>query len=289
MKLSIIIVAYYSRKLIGDCLQSVFTYNDLPDGELEVMVVENSPAGEAAAMQAFLEEHFGSKVRFIRNSFNRGYGSGNNEGIRQATGRVVAVMNPDIRLHEPLFGRAIARFEANPDVAMLGFRQLGNQNISFYLNPELYFPVLRSLAEQLTNRMKRFFPRYFFLSGAFLFFDRQKFWAAGGFDEHIFLYMEESDISRRIQHQGYSIQFLPECSYLHLIDDRIGFSADAYRHLLTSLSYYCRKYNFNERKVRKRMLMEVRLKKWVASLLHRAELAAVMERTAEVLLESPDL
>ncbi len=284
MELSVIIVSYYSREMMRECVQSIFDFNDLPDDELEVIVVENSPLDEALAMRELLVQFAGKPVKFIRNDCNRGYGGGNNAGIKQASGKVVAVMNPDIRLHKPLFKRAVEEFKSKNTLAMLGFKQIGNQSISYYLNPEFYFPLLRSFVERVANRMNRFNSRYFFLSGAFVFFDRQKFWDAGGFDEAIFLYMEEADISHRIRERAYSIQFIAGYSYLHLIDERVGFTAKAYRHLLDSLSYYCEKYNFNERKIRNRMLFEHRFKKKVARLLGRVELEAVMNSNIEVLL-----
>lgn len=40
MELSVIIVSYYSREMMRECLQSIFDFNDLPDDELEVIVVE---------------------------------------------------------------------------------------------------------------------------------------------------------------------------------------------------------------------------------------------------------
>ena len=59
-----------------------------------------------------------------------------------------------------------------------------------------------------------------FLSGAFLLLDKTRFEKIGMFDENIFLYCEESDITKRALQHGYSTDFLSDVTYDHLIDDR---------------------------------------------------------------------
>ena len=44
IKLSVIIVTYNSEKDIFDCLQSLYANNNLNEGELEVIVVDNNSA-----------------------------------------------------------------------------------------------------------------------------------------------------------------------------------------------------------------------------------------------------
>ena len=288
MKLSVIIVTYLSQDLIGDCISSVFRFNDLDEDELEVIVVENSPLREATAMAAYLEERFGGKVTVLVNDSNRGYGHGNNLGISYATGDIVAVMNPDVRLVEPLFGRALEAFQHHKRLGALGFKQLGNRDISYFLNPEYYFPVLRTIAERLTNKLNVYFSRYFFLSGAFIFFDRKKFDAVGGFDDGMFLYYEEPDIIKRLLGGGFKVYYSSKASYHHMIDDRLGFSPSAFRCLLTSLQYYFTKYGIDSRKVFARMRSEYRLKRYVARLMGRTELESLMNETISIVNENRD-
>lgn len=286
VKLSVIIVAYYSRELIDDCIRSVWQYNDLGPEELEILVVENSPEEEANAMREYLNENYGKGVRLLVNDGNRGYGSGNNLGISNSQGSIVAVMNPDIRLTEPLFGDALARFGADTELGVLGYKQKGNRDISFYLNPELYFPVFRTVVEIATNRLNIYLQKYFYLSGAFMLFNKEKFTAAGSYDESIFLYFEEPDIIRRMHALNYRVQYCKQKSYMHLIDGRIGFSVRAFRVLISSLRYYLNKHGFKEDWVIKRMRMEYKLKRTIARLTGRTELFKLMNETIAVVDES---
>ncbi len=288
MKLSVIIVTYLSQELIGDCLNSIFRHNDLPDEELEVIVVENSPAREAKAMAAYIYDRFQDRVKVIVNSGNLGYGSGNNLGIMHSSGDVVAVMNPDVRLSEPLFKHALNTFQQHPRLSLLGYKQLGNRDLSFYLNPEFRIPVLHTIAERLTNKWNLFLQSCFYLSGAFVFFDKTKFLAVGGYDETIFLYIEEADITQRLKKAGYHMYYNSSISYHHLIDNRIGFSPEAYKIRMESLKYYFEKYGFNKQKMFSRMLRELKLKCWVAKLFGRDQQIELLDKTIKVMYENWD-
>ncbi len=286
MKLSVIIVTYLSGDLIAECIDSVFRYNDLNPEELEVIVVENSPLQEAEAMEAYLRKQYADSIRIIINNHNMGYGAGNNIGIANATGDHVLIMNPDVRITEPMFKKALEWFDRKPKLALLGFSQIGNRNISYYLFPELRIPLLQTLIERLSNRVKVFIPSFFYLSGAFMVVDKQKFISAGGFDESIFLYLEEADISRRLRKAGYSLMFDKSISYYHKIDNRIGFSPQAYSVLLQSMQYYCKKYGLNYNRIIRRLVAELRIKRFVAKLFQRNEQLSVVEKNLKVVYET---
>lgn len=286
MKLSVIIVTYFSNDLIAGCIDSVFRFNDLKSDELEVIVVENSPQQEAAAMEAYLMKRYSDSIRVIINNDNLGYGAGNNIGIANATGEYVLIMNPDVRISEPMFKKALEWFDNKPQLALLGFSQIGNRNISYYLFPELRIPILQTIIERLSNRVKVFFPSWFYLSGAFMFIDKMKFVSIGSFDESIFLYLEEADISRRLRKAGFELYFDKTISYHHIIDNRIGFTPDAYSILLNSIHYYCQKYGLNYDRIIRRLIIELRIKRFVARMLQRNEHLNVVEKNLKVVYET---
>ena len=111
-RLSIIIVTYHSEKDIYDCIDSVRSFTDIPCEELEVIVVDNSPQCEP--MFAKLRELYGNDIILVHNTHNGGYGQGNNVGIRKATAPVIMIMNPDVRLVQPVFRHCLEQF-ANQD------------------------------------------------------------------------------------------------------------------------------------------------------------------------------
>ena len=120
IKLSVIIVTYNSEKDIFDCLQSLYANNNLNEGELEVIVVDNNSA-QHEEMFAKIHSLY-QNVRTIKNNQNGGYGQGNNVGIRQAKAPIILIMNPDVRLTTPCFQKVTRAFEQDDRLSMYGMR-----------------------------------------------------------------------------------------------------------------------------------------------------------------------
>jgi GT2 family glycosyltransferase len=192
MKISIIIVTYNSQSLISDCLQSILDYADISLDEIEIIVVDNSSGENAEELKSRVENHSVAKkikTKYIHNVANLGYGQGNNIGIFNSTGDIVCIMNPDVRFTEPLFKDVLLKFE-DSNLALLGYKQTGGFDYSFYMKPELK-SAFSGWKMKLLNKRDSFNPKKHYLSGAFFFIDKNKFSQIGMFDEKIFMYFEE--------------------------------------------------------------------------------------------------
>lgn len=271
-KLSIIIVTYNSIDLIKDCIDSIFTYNDIDEKMIEVFVVDNSPFEASNNLHQYLLDLYDEKIFFINNKENLGYGHGNNIGIKKSSGEIICIMNPDIRLTEPIFLETIKEFERKTNLAILGYKQIGGKNISYYLKPELFLPILNTIIVKLTNKFNVFLQKYFYLSGALLFIDKNKFIEIGLFDENIFLYFEEPDISNRFLTKGYSAIFKSNKNYNHLVGDRSILSESVILTWLPSVNYYFEKHKFNKFRFLKKSIFEYMVKILVARLMHNSDM-----------------
>ena len=161
---------------------------------------------------------------------------------------MICIMNPDVRLKASIFYKTINEFEKNHELGMLGYKQIGGFDLSFYLKPEFYLSFLSPLINKYANKLNYFNQKYFYLSGAFLFIDKTKFEEIGNFDENIFLYFEEPDISRRLLKSNFTIKFDKNYEYLHLIGKRDNWSENTYNNWLFSISYYLKKFDLNQKK-----------------------------------------
>lgn len=241
-QLSVIILTYNSEKDIYACLESVYQHNDIGEG-LEVIVVDNQ-SQDFATMQQTIAQRY-PEVIVTQNTHNGGYGQGNNVGIRIAQAPVVAVMNPDIRLMQPIFGAALQALQA--DTIMCAGKQMHSPtqlgwSYAFDYNAMSYLQV------PLRNLYKRFDYydyRHMYLSGAFFFIKKECFEQIGMFDEQIFMYGEECDIHLRLRKvfPKKKIKFLP-IPYLHLTADR-PFEEKRYRQLINADLYVCRKHELS--------------------------------------------
>jgi len=239
-RLSIIIVTYHSEKDIYDCLASVWRFNDLLNGELEVIVVDNSP--ECEPMFTKLKQLYSNSIVLIHNTHNGGYGQGNNIGIRRATAPVIMIMNPDVRLCEPVLQHGVEQFRNNENMVLYGFTQR-HADGSLGRSTSWLSTIHPYIAEPLrfvTGKLNLFFPKYMYVTGACFFLRKTAFEQVGLFDEHIFMYGEEEDIhDRLLTIVGATIGYARHLSYLHLHDEPKDFKMETHDWMESNFETLC--------------------------------------------------
>ena len=222
-RLSIVIVTYNSEKDIFDCVKSIQKYADIPLSEIEVIVVDNN-SRETDIMFAQLQQLYGNDIVLVKNTRNGGYGQGNNIGIRKATAPVILIMNPDVRLMEPVFQTALEAFDGDNRLGMYGMKQMlsGTEpSTNSFCCAYTVNGYLQTFMTSLGNRYDRYMPRYMHFSGSCFFIRKEMFEQAGLFDETIFMYGEEEDIHYRMRKKGFtSMVYNPTLHYIHLTKER---------------------------------------------------------------------
>lgn len=255
--------------MITECIDSIGNFLDVNPYEVELIIVDNSLAKNAEEMKNLAENHPLNQlleIKYIYNSENLGYGQGNNIGIKVSTCDIICIMNPDIRFGEPILRDVFKKFK-NTNLALLGYKQVGGFNYSFYMKPE----CRNSFTDFITkfiNKIDIFFPKCFYLSGAFFFVDKHKFQEVGNFDEKIFLYFEEPDIANRLQAAGYQVQYDKSKIYHHLVGDRVAWSQKQFNRVMESLIYYLDKFKISKKKYFNVLKREVRIKLFIAGILN---------------------
>lgn len=244
VKISIIIVTYKSEKYIPECLQSIHVNNDLKKEELEIIIVDNSSEDDHQKLLKVISDFKELPVKIIHNYKNGGYGQGNNLGIKEAKGKIINIMNPDVLLTKPLFLDVVNKFK-DENLALLGGKQKGGRDISFYIRQEFDFFIFTMPLTLLLNKINVYREKYMFLSGAYLFIDKHKFEEIGLFDENFFMYNEESDVTRRFLQKKYKTEYASNLIYRHLIDDRPHDEKAISKELIKSNVYYFKKFNLN--------------------------------------------
>ena len=267
-KISIIIVTYNSQKYMVECINSVGEFLDIDAQSVEIIIVDNSNEINAEEIKQIIEKHPLNKqlsIKYHHNKSNLGYGHGNNIGISKSSGDIIAVMNPDVRFGSKILKDVQRKFK-NEKLGLLAYKQMGGFNHSFYIKPE-FRNVFYGFFEKFFNKVDVFFPKCFYLSGAFFFLDKQKFEEVGNFDENIFMYYEEPDIANRLQKKGYEIQYDKTKKYHHLVGNRTGFSEIAFEREIRSLVFYLDKFKINKKKYFKTHLTSLKIKIALAKIL----------------------
>ena len=222
-RLSIVIVTYNSEKDIFDCVKTIQKYADIPLSEIELIVVDNN-SRETDIMFAQLQQLYGNDIVLIKNTRNGGYGQGNNIGIRKAKAPVILIMNPDVRLMEPVFKMALEAFDCNKDLSMYGMKQMlsaTEPSTNSFCCAYTVNGYLQTFMTSMGNRYDRYIPRYMHFSGSCFFIRKEMFEQAGLFDETIFMYGEEEDIHYRMRKKGFAhMVYNPRLHYIHLTKER---------------------------------------------------------------------
>jgi N-acetylglucosaminyl-diphospho-decaprenol L-rhamnosyltransferase len=220
---SVIIVGWQVREFLCACLRSIAAHEDL--SALEVWVVDNASTDGTAAMVA---AEF-PWARLIALAENPGFAAGNNVALRQATGDVCVLLNPDTDMHDDAL-TALARYaRAHPAVGVVGPRLLnpdGSLQSAGFAPPSLFqvwYDLVPWPRRFYHSRLNGRYPdapadapyAVGFPLGACLAMRRDVLDRVGLLDEAYGMYMEEVDFCARVRAAGYAVQILPTVALTH--------------------------------------------------------------------------
>jgi GT2 family glycosyltransferase len=144
----------------------------------------------------------------------------------------ILLLNSDVYLEEDSLYKTIAYFRVNLNCDVLGARLnystgklqpsagfLPNPlNIIFWIFGFSLIPAV-SLIPPFHPKDKRFFSKAHqvgWIMGAFFALKRKVFEETSGFDERIFMHMEEVEWCKRIKSAGFKVWFVPQVEVVHL-------------------------------------------------------------------------
>jgi GT2 family glycosyltransferase len=191
-----VVVAFDSVAVLPACLAA------LAREGADMIVVDNA-SGDASAEIA---DKAGATV--IRNLKNEGYGRAMNIGMRAAQGAnndraYCLLLNPDLVLEPGAVAKLVEAARTYPEAGMLAPRLVEPDGRLFFQPRTLLAPYLQN--ERGTECVPEGDCCAPFLSGACLWVDRDFILGLGGFDENIFLFCEDNDLSRRVIEAGRSL------------------------------------------------------------------------------------
>lgn len=226
MDLSLILVYYRAPEALRICLASLPAA--LAGLDSEIIVIDNA-SGDGMAGE-IRRLHPG--VRLIENDENVGFARGVNRGMIEATGRCVALLNPDTRVEPGAFAELVGYLAAHPEAGLVG-PKIFNPDGTIQLNCRR-FPTHWTGLFNRYSLLTRMFPdnpwsrSYLMLdfdhesardvdwiSGACLVTRRNVIDRVGMLDETFFLFNEDVDWSRRMHAAGYQVVYVPTAVCMH--------------------------------------------------------------------------
>jgi len=152
-------------------------------------------------------------LNIIRNEFPRGFGANHNQAFEAIPSDYFFVINPDVRLHK--------------NFNLLFWLDLSKQNDFACASPVIVSPngevednarkfptvaslINRRLRGQISDAYEKSNKAQLvdWVAGIFMVFDSEKFAGISGFDEKYFMYLEDTDICRRLHHAKYAVWYV---------------------------------------------------------------------------------
>lgn len=240
--LSVIIVSYNTSEITTECLR--YLQRALSNEKkltCEVIIIDNASHDDSkAAIERFigrLPKNL-KKIEYqtIWNKKNVGYGKANNQGLKQATGKYILLLNSDAYVKSLSFETLLDYMDTNPEVGVLtvkvvlpsgkldpaahrGFPTIW-RSLTFFAgleNATRHIPILNQLfgGYHLTHMNMNAIHEIDSPAGAFFLSRKSILDKVKGFDTTFFMYGEDLDLSYRIKELGYKVIFYPHFSILH--------------------------------------------------------------------------
>lgn len=215
-KVSVIIVNYNGGELLARCIDSII-HQRYPN--VEIILVDNgSIDGSAEQVESDC-----NSVRVVRAGKNLGFSAANNLGVQYASGAILAFINPDTLLEQNCLVEIVQALERDPSIGLL------TAKILLYSQPDkintcgnaVHFTGIPSCRGWMLNSQAVVQPEEVAsVSGAAFATLRSVFDSVGGFDESFFLYVEDTDLSWRVQLMGYRCVCAPGAIVYHQYEPR---------------------------------------------------------------------
>ncbi|MBI3945546.1 MAG: glycosyltransferase family 2 protein [Armatimonadetes bacterium] len=223
----IVIVDYNAGSQVRECLASIERCPPKPGRLSRVVVVDNAssvPTQECVRESAL-------PLHFIRNEENCGFAAACNQGAIRSEADYLLFLNPDTILHEHSLSVPVAFLDADSGqrYAACGIQLVEDdgwiaRSCARLPTPATMLTSILGLDRLLQRRFRGYRMREWphdetcdvdHVIGAFYFIRRPVFESLGGFDERFFVYLEDLDLSLRIQKAGLRIRYLTSARAYH--------------------------------------------------------------------------
>lgn len=226
MDVSFIIVNYNTKELTKKAIDSIYKFSK--NLEFEIILIDNDSEDGSVA---HIKKSF-PKVKIIENDQNVGFGSANNQGMKQAKGEFIFLFNSDAYLIDDSTQNIINKAREIKSLGAIAPLIL-NEDRSIQQSGG-FFPSLTKIFWWMTflddlpfglilNPYHIDHDRFYqeereldWITGAAMIIPKAVYNKVGGFDENIFMYGEDIDLSYKIKKSGLNILFSPVSRLVHL-------------------------------------------------------------------------
>lgn len=222
MKLSIIILNFNTPQFVLSCVESLIKnyHEELVGKEFEVLIFDNGSRDDSVKI---LKKNYAKSpfVHIFASQKNLGFGKGINEAAKKAQGKYLLFLNSDTVVEDKGLIGMVSFLDTHTNVGVLGGKLENTDDTpqksagSFYT----LFNVMLMLLGGERLGLLRYSPNMTvpvdWVSGAAMMVGRELFATLSGFDNEIFMYMEDMELCFRASRLGREVYFFPDIRIKH--------------------------------------------------------------------------
>ena len=216
-KNSAIVVNWNGKEVLSGCLQSLL---DQDCEDFEILVVDN---GSEDGSQALVKKEFPT-VKLIENEANLGFGPAVNKGFEKAEGDYLIFLNNDLALQPDCLRQLAKLLDSDPTVGaaipkILYYSSSEKNTSRETARINSYGVLVNYTGIACPNLIDQFDQSDLTLTesacGGIFMLPREVYEKVGGFDDDLFLYHEDHDLSWRIRMMGWKLMVVPDSVCYH--------------------------------------------------------------------------
>lgn len=222
-KVKVIIVNFNSGNLLKECIESLSANCD--EENFSICIVDNSSNDLSLN---FLEDY--QEIELIKNKENLGFSRACNLGASNSTNQFYLFLNPDTIFVEDSIKAALEFMESNKHdrYGACGVRQLkldGTVQRSCTKIPTPFSMLISSIKLNFIFSSLGYEMNYWnhddnrdveHVIGSFYFIRSKIFHELRGFDQRFFVYLEDLDLSKRLNDYGIKVRYLSDTTMIHV-------------------------------------------------------------------------
>ena len=211
---SIIIPNYNGLRFMQTCLDALRAQT-YPRERTEIILVDDASTDTSVA---FVAEHY-PEVKIVRLERNSGLAIGCNAGARAARGDLLVMLNNDTEVEPGWLAALTAAAEAHPAAAAIASKMLlFDRRDTLHNAGDLMgadgIPRNRGVWQVDRGEFDRDLTVFGGCGGGVAY--RRAAWEqTGGFDERLFMYLEDVDLAWRLRLRGWEAVYAPEARLYH--------------------------------------------------------------------------
>jgi GT2 family glycosyltransferase len=246
--LAIIIVSYNTEKITKNCLDSIYRSTKSSDLKYQIIIVDNNSLDNSVKM---LQEYARKKdnMSLIINTENVGFGRANNQAVKIAKSKYILFLNSDIVVLENSINQLLSFYKKHYETHFLGGKLYNTDmtpqpSTAYFFTLPVVFAALFLKGDYwgLTRSSSNKFKQVDWIAGACILTQKKYFSSVGGFDENVFMYMEEVDLLYRAKLKGYNTYFYPDSKFVHLGFASTGSKSYPVIQVFKGLVYFYKKH-----------------------------------------------